>query len=83
MKDIGIFASLDPVAIDAACLDAVRNSDDPGRDTLLERITSRHGEKIIDDAAVSYTHLSTNDARFHLSSWLHSSNGQDAGATWP
>ena len=50
MKDIGIFASLDPVAIDAACLDAVRNSDDPGRDTLLERITSRHGEKIIDDA---------------------------------
>lgn len=45
-----IFASLDPVAIDAACLDAVRNSDDPGRDTLLERITSRHGEKIIDDA---------------------------------
>ena len=50
MKDIGIFASLDPVAVDAACLDAVRNSDDPGRDTLLERITSRHGEKIIDDA---------------------------------
>ena len=50
MADIGIFASLDPVAIDAACLDAVRNSDDPGRDTLLERITSRHGEKIIDDA---------------------------------
>lgn len=50
MKDIGIFASLDSVAIDAACLDAVRNSDDPGRDTLLERITSRHGEKIIDDA---------------------------------
>ena len=33
------------------CLpDAARNSDDPGRDTLLERITSRHGEKIIDDA---------------------------------
>lgn len=51
MADIGIFASLDPVAIDQACIDAVKNSDDPGRDYLLERIDSKHGTKTIDDAA--------------------------------
>ena len=51
MADIGIFASLDPVAIDQACIDAVKNSTDPGRDHLLERIDSRHGTKVIDDAA--------------------------------
>lgn len=51
MTDIGIFASLDPVAIDQACIDAVKNSDDPGRDHLLERIDSKHGTKTIDDAA--------------------------------
>ena len=50
MADIGIFASLDPVAIDQACIDAVKNSDDPGRDHLLERIDSKHGTKTIDDA---------------------------------
>ncbi len=51
MQDIGIFASLDPVAIDQACIDAVKASDDPGRDHLLERIDSKNGTKIIDDAA--------------------------------
>ncbi len=51
MSDIGIFASLDPVAIDQACIDAVKNSDDPGRDHLLERNDSKHGTKTIDDAA--------------------------------
>ena len=51
MADIGIFASLDPVAIDQACIDAVRNSDDPGHDHFLERVDSKHGTKIIDDAA--------------------------------
>ena len=51
MADIGIFASLAPVAIDQACIDAVKNSDDPGRDHLLERIDSKHGTKTIDDAA--------------------------------
>lgn len=51
MADIGIFASLDPVAIDQACIDAVLASDDPGRDHLLERINSKHGTKTIDDAA--------------------------------
>ena len=51
MGDLGIFASLDPVAIDQACIDAVKASDDPGRDHLLERISSKHGTKTIDDAA--------------------------------
>lgn len=51
MADIGIFASLDPVAIDQACIDAVKNSDDPGREHFLERVDSKHGTKIIDDAA--------------------------------
>lgn len=50
MKDIGILASLDPIAIDRACVDLVKNSDDPGRDHLLERITSRHGEHTIEAA---------------------------------
>ncbi len=43
MKDIGILASLDPVALDQACIDLVYNSTDPGRDTLVERIESRNG----------------------------------------
>lgn len=43
IKDIGILASLDPVAIDKACLDLVYASDDPGRDHLIERIESRNG----------------------------------------
>ncbi len=50
MKDIGILASLDPVAIDKACVDLVEKSDDPGRDHLLERINSRHGKHTIDAA---------------------------------
>ncbi len=51
MKDIGILASLDPVAIDQACIDLVKSSDDPGRDHLLERINSRHGTHTIDAAS--------------------------------
>ena len=43
MKDIGILASLDPVAIDEASIDLVKNSNDPGKDKLLERINSRNG----------------------------------------
>ncbi len=43
MGDLGIFASLDPVALDRACIDAVRNSSDPGKTHLLERIDSRSG----------------------------------------
>jgi len=52
MKDIGILASLDPVAIDQACLDLVYAAvDDPGREHLLERIESRNGVHTIEAAA--------------------------------
>ena len=51
MKDIGILSSLDPVALDQACIDLVLASNDPGRDHLLERINTRHGTHTIDAAA--------------------------------
>lgn len=51
MKDIGILASLDPVALDNACIDLVKNSSDEGKDHLLERINSRKGTIIIERAA--------------------------------
>lgn len=51
MKDIGILASLDPIAIDQACIDLVYASDDPGRDHLIERIESRNGVLTIEAAA--------------------------------
>jgi hypothetical protein len=43
MGDLGIFASLDPVALDCACYDAVKNSPDAGKAALIERMDSRHG----------------------------------------
>ncbi|MDE6627611.1 MAG: DUF362 domain-containing protein, partial [Lachnospiraceae bacterium] len=51
MKDIGILVSLDPVAIDQACIDLVYAADDPGRDHLVERIESRNGIHTIEAAA--------------------------------
>lgn len=51
MKDIGMLISLDPVAIDKACLDLVYKSDDPGKAHLIERIESRNGAFTIDAAA--------------------------------
>lgn len=50
MKDIGILASLDPVAIDRACLDLIYSSDDPGRDHFVERVEKFHGAHVIDAA---------------------------------
>lgn len=50
MADLGIFASLDPVALDRACVDAVVNSDDPGKKHLIERINQMHGTHILDSA---------------------------------
>lgn len=43
MKDIGILASVDPVALDKACLDLIYNSDDSGRTHMVERIETRNG----------------------------------------
>lgn len=51
MQDIGILASLDPIALDQACLDLVYQSEDPGRDHLIERIESRNGVHTIEAAA--------------------------------
>ena len=52
MKDIGILASLDPIAIDQACLDLVyAATDDPGQAHLLERIESRNGVHTIEASA--------------------------------
>lgn len=50
MADIGILSSLDPVAIDRACMDLVIASKDPGREHFLERVNSRHGTHTIDAA---------------------------------
>lgn len=43
IKDIGILASTDPVALDMACLDLVYNSEDKGKKDLIKRIESRNG----------------------------------------
>lgn len=52
MKDIGILVSLDPIAIDQACIDLVyAATDDPGQAHLLERIESRNGILTIEAAA--------------------------------
>lgn len=51
IKDIGVLASLDPVAIDKACVDLVYNCDDPKKGHLIERIESRNGTLTIDKAA--------------------------------
>lgn len=51
MKDIGMLASLDPVAIDQACMDLIEGSDDPGRDHFMERVNTRNGKHTIEAAA--------------------------------
>ena len=51
MKDIGILASLDPIAVDQACLDLVYNSKDPGKDKLIARIESLHGVHTVEAAS--------------------------------
>lgn len=50
MEDIGILASLDPVALDRACVDMVYNSPDPGKSHLIERMESRNAMHILDYA---------------------------------
>ena len=50
MKDIGILASTDPVALDKACVDLVYNSNEEGKNHLIERIESRNGAHTIDCA---------------------------------
>lgn len=51
MADLGIFASADPVALDQACYDAVKQSSDPGKAALIERMDSLHGIHTVEAAA--------------------------------
>ena len=51
VADIGILSSLDPVALDQACLDMVYNSNDPHKEHLIERIESRNGILTVEAAA--------------------------------
>ena len=50
MKDIGIFASLDPVANDQAFLDAIWNSTDPGKEEMIKRVERQVGRHITEYA---------------------------------
>lgn len=50
MADIGIMASLDPVALDQAALDMVKNSNDTGREHFMERVAGQNGEHILEYA---------------------------------
>ncbi len=50
IKDIGILSSLDPVALDKACVDLVYASEDEGKADLIERIESRNGAHTLDAA---------------------------------
>lgn len=51
MKDIGMLASTDPIAIDQACIDFVYQAKDPGKEHFIERVESRQGVHIIEAAA--------------------------------
>lgn len=51
IEDIGILVSVDPIAIDQACIDLVYACSDPGKPHLLERIESRNGVHTIEAAA--------------------------------
>ncbi len=51
LADMGIMASLDPVAIDQACIDKVYACDDPGKAHFIERVESRNGVHTIEAAA--------------------------------
>ena len=50
MKDIGVLISTDPVAIDQACVDLIYASKDPGRDHMVERIETRKGILLLENA---------------------------------
>jgi uncharacterized Fe-S center protein len=51
LKDIGILASLDPIAIDQACIDLVEKSENVGKEHFMERVNSRNGIHTIEAAA--------------------------------
>ena len=51
MKDIGIFASLDPVALDQCCYDQITNSTDSGKTSLVNRMHEKHAIRIVERAS--------------------------------
>lgn len=51
MKDVGILSSLDPIALDQACIDLIYNSTDKGRDHFVERIERQNGIHTIEAAS--------------------------------
>jgi uncharacterized Fe-S center protein len=51
INDIGILISIDPIAIDQACIDLVYNSTDPGKGHFIERVESRNGILTIEAAS--------------------------------
>ncbi len=51
MADIGIFASVDPVAIDQACYDTIINSTDSGKTSLVNRMNEKHAIHTVEAAA--------------------------------
>lgn len=51
MKDIGILASLDPIALDQACIDLIYHSKDEGRDHFVARVERQNGLHTIEAAA--------------------------------
>ena len=50
MEDIGIFASLDPVAIDQCCFDQIMNSTDEGKASLVNRMNEKHAIHTVEEA---------------------------------
>ena len=51
MEDIGILSSLDPIALDKACLDLIYASEDKGRDHFIKRVEEKHGSHTIEAAS--------------------------------
>ncbi len=50
MADIGIFASIDPVALDQCCYDTIINSNDPGKKSLIDRMEEKHAIHTVERA---------------------------------
>lgn len=50
IEDIGIFASIDPVALDQCCYDTIINSNDPGKESLVKRMKEKHAIHIVETA---------------------------------
>lgn len=51
MADIGIFASLDPVALDQCCYDQIMNSTDEGKKSLVNRMLEKNAIHTVEEAA--------------------------------